>query len=333
MSNLLNESLTYKPFHYPWAVDLTKKHEEVHWIEDELELSEDVQDWKTKLSDQEKDFVTQILRLFTQSDVAVGDNYHNLLIPKFKNNEVRTMLSSFAAREGVHQRAYALLNDTLGLPDEEYHKFLEYKVMADKIDFMKDGNVQSHTGLALALAQSVFNEGMSLFASFVMLLNFQRFGKMKGMSTAVEWSIRDETLHVQGNSKLFRTFCEEHPRIVNDELKSKIYEMAKNAVKLEDKFIDLAFKGNEIEGLTKEEVRQYIRHIADRRLLQLGLKPKFRAKDNPLEWLDWILNGASHDNFFEKRVTEYSVVGMEGDWGWESYDPQACNLDGSGCPG
>ena len=65
----------------------------------------------------------------------------------------------------------------------------------------------------------VFNEGMSLFASFVMLLNFQRFGKMKGMGTIVEWSIRDETMHVQGNSKLFREFCEEHPRIVNDELK------------------------------------------------------------------------------------------------------------------
>ena len=227
------------------------------------------------------------------------------------------MLSSFAGREAVHQRAYALLNDTLGLPDEEYHAFLEYKEMADKIDFMKQGDINTHTGLALALAQSVFNEGLAVFASFVMLLNFQRHGKMKGMGTIVEWSIRDETLHVQGNAKLFRTFCEEHPRIVNDELKSKIYEMASNAVKLEDKFINLAFKGNEVQGLTKEEVRAYIRHIADRRLLQLGLKTKFKQKENPLPWLDWVLNGASHDNFFEKRVTEYSVVGMEGDWGWD----------------
>jgi len=315
---LLEFSKTYKPFAYPWAVELTKKHEEVHWVEDEAELSEDVQDWKTKLTEEEKEFVTQVLRLFTQSDVQVGENYHELLIPKFKNNEVRNMLSSFANREGVHQRAYALLNDTLGLADEEYHAFLEYKEMSDKIDFMKDGDCSTQTGLALALAQSVFNEGMSLFASFVMLLNFQRFGKMKGMGTIVEWSIRDETIHVQGNAKLFREFCDEHPRIVNDELKSKIYTMAKQAVDLEDKFIALAFKGNDVQGLTKEEVRKYIRHIADRRLLQLGLKTKFRQKDNPLPWLDWVLNGASHDNFFEKRVTEYSVNGMEGDWGWET---------------
>ena len=301
--SLLKFSETYKPFLYPWAVELTKKHEEIHWIEDEAELSEDVQDWKTKLSDDEKVFITHVLRLFTQSDVQVGENYHELLIPKFKNNEVRNMLSSFANREGVHQRAYALLNDTLGLPDEDYHAFLEYSEMADKIDFMKDGNISSHMGLALALAQSVFNEGMSVFASFVMLLNFQRFGKMKGMATIVEWSIRDETIHVQGNAKLFREFTDEHPRIINDELKSKIYQMAENAVALEDKFIQLAFKGNNVQGLTKKEVRDYIRHIADRRLLQLGLKPLFKQKKNPLPWLDWVLNGASHDNFFEKRVT------------------------------
>jgi ribonucleoside-diphosphate reductase beta chain len=296
---------------------MVKKHEEIHWIEDEAELSEDVQDWKTKLTAEEKEFITQVLRLFTQSDVQVGENYHELLIPKFKNNEIRNMLSSFASREGVHQRAYALLNDTLGLPDEEYHAFLEYKEMADKIEFMSKGNISNHTGLALALAQSVFNEGMSLFASFVMLLNFQRFGKMKGMGTIVEWSIRDETLHVQGNAKLFREFCEEHPRIVNDELKSQIYEMSKQAVKLEDKFVELAFKNNDVQGITKDEVKSYIRYVADRRLLQLGLKTKFKQKDNPLPWLDWVLNGASHDNFFEKRVTEYSVNGMEGDWGWE----------------
>jgi glutaredoxin 3 len=313
--SVLEESKAYKPFLYPWAVDMVKKHEEIHWVEDEAELSEDVQDWRTKLSEEEKEFITHVLRLFTQSDVQVGANYHDFLIPKFKNNEIRNMLASFANREGVHQRAYALLNDTLGLPEEDFHKFLDYTEMADKIEFMQDNNVSTQTGLALALAQSVFNEGMSLFASFVMLLNFQRFGKMKGMGTIVEWSIRDESMHVQGNAKLFRTFCDEHPRIVNDELKSKIYQMSKDSVALEDKFIKLAFKGNAIEGISEKEVKQYIRHIADRRLLQLGMKPKFNAKDNPIPWLDWVLNGASHDNFFEKRVTEYSVNGMEGNWG------------------
>jgi len=157
---------------------------------------------------------------------------------------------------------------------------------------------------------------MSLFSAFVMLLNYQRFGKMKGMCTIVEWSVRDETIHVQYMSKLFRTFCEEHPRVVNNEFKKAIYEMYKTAVKLEDKVIDLAYEVGPVEGLTADEMKQYIRYIADRRLIQLGLKPNYGVKDNPLPWLDWVLNGDTMSNFFEKRVTDYNASGMDGEWGW-----------------
>jgi glutaredoxin 3 len=274
-----------------------------------------VTDWKGgKMTPVEKDYVTNILRLFTQSDVAVGQNYFDHFIPKFKNNEVRNMLGSFACREGIHQRAYALLNETLGLPDSEYHAFLEYTEMADKVDFMMENDSSTQRGLALSLAKSVLNEGVALFASFVMLLNFQRYGKMKGMGKVVEWSIRDESMHVEGISKLFKSFCKEHPRVVDDEFKKTIYEMSRHAVKLEDKFIELAYKMGQIEGLEKEEVKQYIRYIADRRLIQLGMKTNFKVKENPLPWLEWILNGADHTNFFENRVTEYEVAGLKGDW-------------------
>ena len=308
-------SETYKPFYYSWAVDLTVRHEKAHWIEDEIDLGEDVSDWKTnKVTPIEKDYITNILRLFTQSDVAVGQNYYDQFIPKFKNNEIRNMLGSFANREGVHQRAYALLNDTLGLPDSEYHAFLEYKEMTDKIEFMQKEDITTQRGLALALAKSVFNEGVALFASFVMLLNFQRVGKMKGMGKVVEWSIRDESMHVEGNSRLFKAFVAEHPKLVDNEFKKEIYVMAKNVVKLEDKFIQLAYAMGEIEGLTMEEVKTYIRYITDRRLLQLGLKTTFKVKNNPLPWLEWILNGADHTNFFENRVTEYEVAGLTGSW-------------------
>jgi ribonucleotide reductase beta subunit family protein with ferritin-like domain len=308
-------SETYKPFHYPWAVEITTRHEKVHWIEDELDLSEDVADWKSgKVSAVEKEYITNILRLFTQSDVAVGQNYYDQLIPKFKNNEVRNMLGSFANREAIHQRAYALLNETLGLSDAEYHAFLEYTEMADKIEFMMDSDPNTVRGLAMAMAKSVMNEGIALFASFVMLLNFQRYGKMKGMGKVVEWSIRDESIHVEGIAKLFKAYCAEHPKIVDDEFKAAIYEMARQAVKLEDNFVDLAYKLGDIEGLEEKEVKQYVRYITDRRLIQLGLKGNYKVKDNPLPWLEWVLNGADHTNFFENRVTEYEVAGLSGKW-------------------
>jgi ribonucleoside-diphosphate reductase beta chain len=264
----------------------------------------------------EKEHITQILRLFTQTDVQVGGNYCDLFIPIFKNNEIRNMLLSFANREGTHQRAYALLNDTLGLQEKEYWAFLEYEEMAEKLEFMQSTNVSSKKGIGLSLAQSVCNEGMSLFSAFVMLLNYQRFGKMKGMCTIVEWSVRDETIHVQYMSRLFRAFCEEHPRVVNNDFKKSIYEMYKTAVALEDKIIDLAYAMGPVEGLSADEMKQYIRYIADRRLIQLGLKPNYGVKENPLPWLDWVLNGDTMSNFFEKRVTDYNASGMDGEWGW-----------------
>ena len=319
-AKLTDERNYFKPFNYPWAYEAWLKHEQSHWLHTEVPMAEDVKDWKDKLNDPEKAFLTNIFRFFVQGDIDVAGGYINNYLPYFPQPEVRMMLSGFAAREALHVAAYAHLIETLGMPESTYSEFLEYQTMVEKHDYFMELSGQNGTPESVATniaAFSAFTEGMQLFSSFIMLLNFPRHGKMKGMGTIVEWSIRDESIHVQGNAKLFRTLCEESPRIVNDELKSKIYEMAKNAVELEDKFIQHAFKGNDVQGLTKEEVRKYIRHIADRRLLQLGLKTKFRQKDNPLPWLDWVLNGASHDNFFEKRVTEYSVVGMEGDWGWE----------------
>lgn len=318
MSGLMEFSEAYRPFRYPWAMEAAVAHEKIHWGEWEAELQEDVRQWKSgDLSDTEKEHITQILRLFTQSDVQVGGNYCDLFIPKFRNNEIRNMLLSFANREGVHQRAYALLNDTLGLAESEYWAFLEYEELVAKIEFMQNNNTSSLAGLGQALAQSVCNEGMSLFSAFVMLLNYQRFGKMKGMCTVVEWSIRDETMHVENMAKLFRTFCEEHPRVVRDEFKSKIYSMYEQAVDLEDKVIDLAYKVGEPEGLTAEEMKAYIRYLADRRLIQIGLKGIFEQKKNPLPWLDWVLNGDSMSNFFEKRVTDYNADGFVGEWSWD----------------
>lgn len=318
-SKLYQYSEAYRPFTYPWAVELAVDHEGIHWIEKEVTLEDDIAEWKRdKLSEHEKNFVTQILRMFTQADVNVGQYYYENFLPIFKNNEIRNMLGSFAAREAIHQRAYALVTDTLGLPESEYVQFRKYKAMADKSNYMLEADPRTVSGMGLALAKSVFNEGVSLFASFAMLLNFQRFGRMKGMGKVVEWSIKDESLHVQGIAQLFRTHCHDHPRIVNDAFKKQIYDMARRIVELEDVFIDLAFEMGPVRGIEKEEIKQYIRHIADRRLLQLGLKPNFGVKTNPLDWLNYILNAADHTNFFEGRVTSYDVAGLVGSWDYDS---------------
>lgn len=320
MSKLLEYSNAYKPFIYPWAVEAAKLHEKIHWIEEEISLKDDIDDWnRNKVTKEEKDFITQILRMFTQSDVSVGKYYYENFIPVFKNNEIRNMLGSFAAREAIHQRAYALLNETLGLPDRDFEAFRKFKEMLDKVTFMEEAETSTPVGLGKALAKAVFNEGVSLFASFVMLLNFQRHGLMKGMSKVVEWSLRDESLHVENIAKLFKQYCKENKSMVDDDFKKSIYEMSKTVVALEERFIDLAYGVSEIRGLSKDEVKSYIHYITDRRLLQLGMKPVFKVKDNPIPWLEHILSDVEHTNFFENRVTGYSKGSMKGEFCYDEY--------------
>ena len=312
--SVLTYAPAYKPFSYPWAMSAADLHEQVHWIPQEVELQDDVSQWKTgALTPDEKNFITQILRLFTQTDVQVGQNYCDYFIPHFKNNEVRCMLLAFAAREGIHQRAYALLNETLGLPDAEFTAFLEYEDMANKAAFLSENKADTSEDKARSLVKSVIGEGVMLFSAFAMLLTFKRKGRMMGMSTVVEWSIRDETEHVYGMSELFITFVRENPEVLTDEFKTTVYAMFREAVELEDKFIDLAYEHGSAPDLHKEEVKQYVRYLADRRLLMIGFKPNFGVKDNPLPWMEELL-ADQLSNFFEKRVSDYSVGTLTGEW-------------------
>ena len=187
--------------------------------------------------------------------------------------------------------------------------------MMDKHEHLSNFGMDTPMNIAKTMAiYSGFTEGVQLFSSFAILLNFPRHNLMKGMGQIVTWSIRDETLHVEGMSQLFRTFIQENPDLWNDELKYEIYCAAERTVELEDAFIDLCFEGADVPDLTPGEIKEYIRYIADRRLLGLGMKKIFGSEENPLPWLDYMLNAVEHTNFFENRATEYARASTTGNW-------------------
>jgi ribonucleoside-diphosphate reductase beta chain len=317
-SKLTDTRVSFKPFNYPWAYDAWLQHEQSHWLHSEVPMLEDVKDWKKKLTDDEKQFLTHIFRFFTQGDIDVAGGYVNNYLPYFPQPEVRMMLLGFAAREALHIAAYSHLIETLGLPDTTYNQFMEYQEMKDKHEYVLNISAQNTTkeNTATHIAVfSAFTEGMQLFSSFIMLLNFPRHGKMKGMGQIVTWSIVDETIHTESMIKLFKTYIQENNEIWNDDLKGRIYTIAERMVELEDKFIDLAFGVTKMEGLTSEEVKTYIRYIADRRLISLGLKGIYKVKRNPLPWVEEMINAPVHTNFFENRATDYAKGALGGSWG------------------
>jgi ribonucleoside-diphosphate reductase beta chain len=316
-TKMTDERSYFKPFNYPWAYEAWLKHEQAHWLHTEVPMMEDVKQWKKSLTPHEKTFLTNIFRFFTQGDIDVAGGYVKNYLPYFPQPEVRMMLMGFAAREALHIAAYSHLIETLGLPEITYSQFMEYQEMKDKHDYVldissKNGTIES-TATHIAVF-SAFTEGMQLFSSFIMLLNFPRHGLMKGMGQIVTWSIVDETMHAENMMKLFKEYVKENPEIWNDELKGKIYTIAEKMVELEDKFIDLAFAEGEMRDLKPEDVKTYIRYIADRRLIGLGMKGIFKVKKNPLPWVEEMINAPVHGNFFENRVTDYAKGALSGSW-------------------
>ena len=250
--SLLDAKPIYKPFHYPWAYDAWLMQQRIHWLPEEVPLADDVKDWRNKLTDSERHLLTQIFRFFTQADVEVNNCYMRHYSRVFKPTEVQMMLAAFSSTETIHVAAYSHLLDTIGMPETEYSAFLHVKEMKDKYDYMQEFNVDSKPAIAKTLAVfGAFTEGLQLFASFAMLMNFPRFNKMKGMGQIVSWSVRDETLHCNSIIKLFRAFVQENQEIWTEELQREIYVACSTIVDHEDAFIDLAFELGGIEGMTR----------------------------------------------------------------------------------
>jgi ribonucleoside-diphosphate reductase beta chain len=306
---MMSSRATYKPFVYEQAYKYWESQQQAHWLHTEISMAGDISDFKTNLTESEKHVIGHILKGFTQSEIFIGDYWSNKVGKWFKHPEIQMMAATFSSFESIHAVSYAYLNDSLGLDD--YAAFMHDPSTKAKIDRLVAAKGKSKEDIAKSLAIfSGFNEGVNLFSSFAILMNFQRFNKMKGLGQIIAFSIRDESLHSEAGCWLFRTFIEENPDIWTDELKADIYEAARVTVQLEDEFIDKAFELGDMEGLSKDDLKNYIRFRANTKLQDLGLKTNWKAvKKESIEnmmWFDILSNGVEMQDFFAGRVSSYS---------------------------
>lgn len=305
----------FRPLEYSWAYDAYLKQNQAHWLPTEVPMSTDVEDYRTRLTPEEVNLVTQVLRFFVTSDMEVSSNYMSRLAPKFPVPEVAMMLASFANMEGVHVQAYSYLIDTLGLPESEYQSFTQYESMRRKYDYLHGFKSESLEDLAKTLAVfGAFMEGTALFASFAILMNFPRQGKLNGVGQIITWSQRDENLHADYICRLYRQLLLENPQINSKTFQEEIVAACVNMVEMEDAFIDTCFEMGAVRGLSSQDVKEYVRWTADNRLADLGLLPVFNVAKNPLPWLAAMLSAKEHVNFFEGRATDYAKANVDDTW-------------------
>jgi ribonucleoside-diphosphate reductase beta chain len=310
---------SYKPFDYPWAFEFFEHQNKLHWIPAEVSLQADIQQWRSKLTAEEKHLLEQVQKFLASADTDVAGVYCDKYIPNFPTPEVRSALLAIANIEAIHQQSYALTIDTLGMSESSYSEFIDIPEMMEKHQFITKKRTESlPTGSKMLLDIAIcsgFGEGMQLFSAFAILLSFAKRGLMTGMGQLTTFISRDEDLHCQFMIKIFNTMKEESPEFWTPELRGYIVQAAFDAVRLEEHFIDLAFNLGPVDGLNKEELKDYIRYVTNKRLQEMGLSPVFSdLLSNPLPWMDEMLAAQEHANFFETRSTSYSKSNLSGTW-------------------
>lgn len=197
--SVFKENVAYRPFTYPFAVEAEKKHRiDMHWHENQVEMQDDLRQFtnegglatKHVSHESNKNMLEKLILLFSELDVQVGGGYAKLL-KYVKNNEIRTMWFTFAAREVTHQRGYAMAAETFGFTNSDWSEFKKYKEMQDKIDILTQdvGDLSDKLNFAKFLSVVLMGEGISLFGAFACLLNLRRFGLVQNFNTINEWSL------------------------------------------------------------------------------------------------------------------------------------------------
>lgn len=306
---LLVPRAEYAPFEYEQAYRYWEKQQQSHWLHTEVAMGPDINDWKINLSESEKNVIGHILKGFTSAEVFIQEYWSQNVAKWFKKPEIQMMAAAFASFESIHAVSYAYLNQSLGL--EDFSAFLQEPTAKAKIDRLMETKGKSRAEMARSLAIfSAFNEGVNLFSSFAILLNFSRFNKMKALGQIISFSIKDESLHSDAGCWLFRTLVHEYPEILDEELKADLYDAARLTVDLEDAFISKAFEFGEIEGLSLADMQNFIRFRTNTKLHDLNLDALWLDIDKEglerMSWFDTMSAGVSHSDFFASRVSEYS---------------------------
>jgi ribonucleotide reductase beta subunit family protein with ferritin-like domain len=329
--SVFKESKAYRPFTYPWAAEAAKRHSiDMHWHENQIELQDDLRQYNSKdglktksvSHDVHKNIVDKVICLFTEMDKTVGEGYTKIL-PFVKNNEIRNMMMTFASREVIHQRAYALLAESFGFSDSDWVSFAEYAEMREKLDTMADNYTQeSDTDeykFCVGLAQLLLGEGIGLFAAFTVLLNFKRQGLFVGFNDVNQWSLIDEQEHVVNNIRTLKDAMKDLSEVDRIRILDLIEKLIERYVNAEHAFLDLVYEMGDQEDLTKEQCKEYILYLAELRRYQIGMIAASEVRKNPLPWMEWMLSGSKQANFFEKRVTDYSHTGLIGEIDYDKY--------------
>lgn len=298
-----------------------------HWLPTEIGMQKDIEEWKSPfvLSDDERKAFKTVLGFFTTADSIAANNVVMATYKHVTSPEIRMYLLRQGYEEAIHTHAYQYIVESLGLDEGEiFNMYREVESIYNKASFIlsfnegifdpnfKTGALENDQKfLENCVVFSLIMEGIFFYSAFAVIFGFQRQNKMVGSAEQIQYIMRDESLHLNFGIKIINTIKEEQPELWSPEFQTRVINLVKEAAQLEYTFAATVFpKG--IFGMNAEGFKQYIEHIADRRLASVGLPTQFNV-ENPFPWMSEAVDLNKEKNFFETRVIEYQTGGTL-DW-------------------
>ena len=298
-----------------------------HWLPTEISMQKDIEQWKspTVLNDDERQALKTVLGFFTTADSIAANNIVLAFYRHITSPECRMYLLRQGYEEAIHTHSYQYIVESLGLDEGEiFNMYREVESIYNKDEFIlgfNEGifNPNFKTGtfeadqkfLENIVVFSIILEGIFFYSSFAVMFGFQRMNKMVGSAEQIQYIMRDESQHLNFGINMANAIKEEQPELWTPEFQQRAIDLVKRAVVLEHTFAREVFPRG-IFGLNAEGFKQYIEHIADRRLARIGLPAQYN-QPNPFPWMSEAIDLSKEKNFFETRVTEYQTGGTL-DW-------------------
>lgn len=304
MSILSHTPMLYKAksgYEYPEFFEYYQSAVASVWRPEEVAMASDVNDWHHNLSQSERDLIAGVLRGFTVAEMGISEYWGDTVCKLFRKPEILSMARAFSFFEQIHAQAYNHLSDTLGI--NEFEAFLSDPAAQKKVE--KFFTACSSEKVSLAVFSGA-GEGVSLFASFAILLAFNKTGRMKGLAQIISWSSIDEAAHSDGGSSLFRELVKEQG-ITDDEI-SEIKAGFDSVIENEYSFLENIFNtiDNNSIPVSLSDLKAYVKSRANNRLDNLGLsqllysmsKEEIEASSNISSWFDPMVRGQTNSDFF-----------------------------------
>jgi ribonucleoside-diphosphate reductase beta chain len=306
------------PLKYQWAYDLYRKMKANHWEPEDIPMQKDVEQWRSNdISQNDRWIIMMGIGYFSAAEGIVGDNVQHVVRELVTAPELKLVLGRHAHEENIHADSLLYMISSLGInPHECEAMFEQIPTIVKKNEWVSRHSQELRREIDLTLpenkkllAKNIFvfgqcMEGTQFYGLFGMILSLARQGKFKSIGSMFQYTLRDESNHIEVFRHLFMDLIDENPEIWTQEFRDDLVNTMREGVALEKEFIRDCLPVSAV-GLSRDDFEQYIDFIADRRLDGCGLPLLNPGVKNPLPWLAEQMDIRRETNFFEEKVTDY----------------------------